>query len=119
VALLSLVVLLSLAPVVSAEPVAAAAGLAYDAQTRGPAPIPNPHGIPIGQVLLPGRDEVHNLNSTSMALRPGTKELYIVTHDGLGEQGAAIFQTQAFAPGLPLYALSSTPWREPAVIPAP
>lgn len=64
----------------------------------------NPHGIPIGQVLLPGRDEGHNLNSTSMALRPGTNELYIVTHDSRGQQGAAIFQARAFAPALPLYA---------------
>lgn len=63
----------------------------------------NPHGTPIGQVLLPGRDESHNLNSTSMALRPGTNELYIVTHDR-GQQGAAIFQAPAFAPALPLYA---------------
>jgi lactonase len=29
----------------------------------------NRNGIPIGQVLLPGRDDGHNLNSTSMALR--------------------------------------------------
>jgi lactonase len=64
----------------------------------------NPHGIPIGQVLLPGRDEGHNLNSTSMALRPGTNELYIVTHDGRGQEGATIFQTRAFGPALPLYA---------------
>src|SRR3954464_15730111 len=35
-------------------------------------------GIPIGQVLLPGRDEGHNLLSTSMAIRPGTDDLYIV-----------------------------------------
>jgi len=55
-------------------------------------------------VLLPGRDEGYNLNSTSTALMPGTDELYIVTHDGRGRQGAAIFQARAFAPALPLYA---------------
>jgi lactonase len=63
----------------------------------------NPHGIPIGQVLLPGRDEGFNLNSTSMALRPGTNELYVVTHDGRGKQGAAIFRARAFASALSLY----------------
>lgn len=44
----------------------------------------NRNGIPIGQVLLPGRDEGHNLESTSMALKPGTSDLYIVTNDGNG-----------------------------------
>lgn len=63
----------------------------------------NPHGIPIGQVLLPGRDEGYSLNSTSMALRPGTNDLYIVTHDGRGRQGATIFRAEAFAKALALY----------------
>lgn len=63
----------------------------------------NPNGIPIGQVLLPGRDEGHNLNSTSMALRPGTDELLIVTNDGTGGQGSTIFHARAFAKALPLF----------------
>lgn len=37
----------------------------------------NKNGIPIGQVLLPGRDEGHNLQSTNMAIRPDTKDLYL------------------------------------------
>ena len=63
----------------------------------------NRNGIPIGQVLLPGRDGGHNLRSTSMALRPGTDDLYIVTSDGEGGQGATIFHARAFAKALPLF----------------
>ncbi|MFG7488790.1 SMP-30/gluconolactonase/LRE family protein [Methylorubrum rhodesianum] len=63
----------------------------------------NRNGIPIGQVLLPGRDGGHNLRSTSMALRPGTDELLIVANDGDGGQGATIFRAGAFAKALPLY----------------
>lgn len=63
----------------------------------------NRNGIPIGQVLLPDRDDGHNLNSTSMALRPGTDELFIVTNDGTGGQGSMIFKAKAFAKALPLF----------------
>src|SRR3954466_11444292 len=42
----------------------------------------NKNGIPIGQVLLPGREDGHNLQSTSMALKPDTNDLYIVTNGG-------------------------------------
>ncbi|TDZ98500.1 Lactonase drp35 [Mycobacteroides salmoniphilum] len=56
----------------------------------------NRNGIPIGQVLLPGREHGHNLQSTSMTIRPGTKDLYIVTNDGDGGQGATIYHSQAF-----------------------
>ncbi len=63
----------------------------------------NRNGIPIGQVLLPGRDAGHNLRSTSMALRPGTDELLVVANDGEGGQGSAIFRAGAFATALALY----------------
>jgi lactonase len=63
----------------------------------------NRNGIPIGQVLLPGRDTGHNLQSTSTALKPGTNELYIVTSDGDGGQGAMIFRARAFAQAPMLY----------------
>lgn len=63
----------------------------------------NKNGIPIGQVLLPGRGEGHNLRSTSLALRPGTDDLYIVTNDGTGGRGATIFYAEAFAKVLPLH----------------
>jgi lactonase len=63
----------------------------------------NKNGIPIGQVLLPGRDQGHNLQSTNMALKPGTNDLYIVTNDGTNGQGATIFHARTFAKALPLY----------------
>ncbi len=63
----------------------------------------NKNGIPIGQILLPARDEGHNLQSTSMAIRPGTNDVYIVTSDGNGGQGATIFHAKVFAKALPLY----------------
>ena len=63
----------------------------------------NKNGIPIGQVLLPGRDEGHNLASTSMAIKPETNDLYIVTNDGSGGQGATIFHAKTFAKALPLF----------------
>ena len=62
----------------------------------------NRNGIPIGQVLLPGREHGHNLLSTSMALN-GTNELFIVTNDGDGGQGSTIFHARGFAKALPLY----------------
>ena len=58
---------------------------------------------PVGQVLLPGRGEGHNLRSTSLALKPGTDELFIVTNDGDGGQGSNIFHTRGFAKALPLF----------------
>lgn len=63
----------------------------------------NKNAIPIGQVLLPGRDEGHNLQSTSMAIKPDSKDLYIVTNDGNGGQGATIFHAKVFAKALRLY----------------
>ncbi len=63
----------------------------------------NKNGIPIGQILLPGRDEGHNLLSTSMAIKPGTNDLYIVTSDGNGGEGATIFHAKVFAKALLLY----------------
>jgi len=63
----------------------------------------NRNGIPIGQILLPGRDNGHNLESTSMAIKPETNDIYIVTNDGNGGQGATIFHAKVFAKTLPLY----------------
>jgi lactonase len=60
-------------------------------------------GIPIGQVLLPGQDEGHNLRSTSLAIKPASNDLYIVTSDGDGGDGATIFHAKGFAEALPLY----------------
>ncbi|GFM84171.1 SMP-30/gluconolactonase/LRE family protein [Pseudomonas cichorii] len=61
----------------------------------------NRNGIPIGQVLLPGRDSGHNLASTSLAIHPDKNDLYVVTSDNDKGQGATIFHTKAFNKGLP------------------
>jgi lactonase len=57
----------------------------------------SPRGIPIGQILLPGREKGRNLKTTSMALKPGTNEMIIVTGDDAGGP-AMIFRTRVFAP---------------------
>lgn len=61
----------------------------------------NKNGIPIGQIVLPGREQGNNLLSTSLAIRPGGKELYAVTGNTSGTEGAAIFHARAFGKGLP------------------
>jgi lactonase len=63
----------------------------------------NDNGIPIGQILLPGRDAGHNLRSTSLAFVPGTNEVLIVTNDGPGGQGSMIFRARGFAKGTTLF----------------
>jgi len=60
----------------------------------------NPNGIPIGQVLLPGRDSGHNLASTSLAIDPHRNSLYAVSNDGEGGQGAMVFHATVFSKGL-------------------
>ena len=65
----------------------------------------NKNGFPIGQVLLPGRDEGHFLRSTSLAFKPGTRDVHLVSNDADGDpvQGATIFHCQGFATALPLF----------------
>lgn len=64
----------------------------------------NPLGFPIGQYVLPGRDQGHNLRSTSMAIRPGTDEMLILTNDWDKGQGSTIFAVKALASAAPGYA---------------
>jgi len=63
----------------------------------------NPYGIPIGQILLPGREDNHFLKSTSLAIVPGSRELLIVARDELGGRGSMIFSARGLAPGFPLF----------------
>ena len=63
----------------------------------------NTNGLPNGQVVLPGRDGGHNLKSTNMVIKPGTNDLYIVSTDAEGGEGATIFHAKTFAKALPLY----------------
>jgi len=51
----------------------------------------SPSGLPVGQILLPGRDAGRNLNLTSMAIRPSTREMAVVTSDGRQGGNATVF----------------------------
>jgi len=60
----------------------------------------NRNGLPIGQVLLPGRDSGHNLASTSLAIHSNRNDLYVVSNDGNQGQGAMVFHAKGFSKGL-------------------
>jgi hypothetical protein len=55
--------------------------------------------LPIGQILVPGRDGGRFLLTTSLAFKPDTNEVYIVATDGDGTRGATIFRTACLAKG--------------------
>lgn len=63
----------------------------------------SPGGVPIGQILLPGREEDKFLKVTSMAFVPGSDEMVILARDELKETGAMIFKARGFAKSPPLY----------------
>lgn len=63
----------------------------------------SPFGIPIGQFLLPGRDDNMYLKSTSLALVPGSHDLVIVARDVVRDGGAVIFTARGLAPGFPMF----------------
>ena len=63
----------------------------------------NPYGIPIGQILLPGRENSHFLRCTSLALTPGSRDLFIVARDEVGSGGTMIFKARGFAEGFPMF----------------
>lgn len=60
----------------------------------------NNRGIPIANVLVPGRDEGKHLLSANLAFKPGTKEAYITAG---GQGGAWIFKFDALEPGVTLF----------------
>ncbi|QJU60618.1 SMP-30/gluconolactonase/LRE family protein [Sphingomonas sp. AP4-R1] len=53
-----------------------------------------PTGLPIGQIVLPRRDQGRNLNLTSLAIRPGTGEIAVVASDGKPGGTASIFHAR-------------------------
>jgi len=63
----------------------------------------SPYGIPIGQILLPGREDNHFLKCTSLALVPGSRDLVIVARDELGGRGALIFAARGLADGFAMF----------------
>lgn len=56
----------------------------------------NRDGFPIGQVIMPEREQGKNLLSTHATVRPGTKELYISCSDDIFG-GSWIMKSEAFA----------------------
>lgn len=60
----------------------------------------NKQGIPLVNVLIPGRDEGRFLKSTNVAFKPGTEEVYVTAS---GKGGAAIFRFKGLSKGLKLY----------------
>ncbi|RJG03314.1 SMP-30/gluconolactonase/LRE family protein [Noviherbaspirillum sedimenti] len=62
----------------------------------------SPYGIPIGQILLPGREENHFLKSTSLAFVPGSRDIVIVARDELGGRGSMIFRARGLTQGVTL-----------------
>ena len=59
----------------------------------------NDLGIPIGQILLPERENGKNLLSTSLAINPDSRDLYVVSSNAEKSQPAAIFKGEALSPG--------------------
>lgn len=51
----------------------------------------NRFGVPIGQILMPGREEGKHLFTTCPGVRPGKKEVYIAVGDDLTDAGSWIF----------------------------
>ncbi|POA82320.1 SMP-30/gluconolactonase/LRE family protein [Pseudomonas sp. FW305-E2] len=71
--------------------------------TQGRVLVLNQNANPIGQILIPGREEGHYLRTTSLAIKPGTNELFLIANDGDKGGGAAIFHAKGFAKSLSLY----------------
>jgi lactonase len=63
----------------------------------------SPFGMPIGQILLPGREDGLWLKSTSLALKPDSRDLLIVARDALGNNGAMIFSARGPAAGFRMF----------------
>lgn len=65
----------------------------------------NANGLPIGQVLLPERENGKNLLSTSLAINPENREMFIVSSNEEEGQPAQIFKSNALSSGqMPLNA---------------
>lgn len=67
---------------------------------QGRAIVLNRHGIPIANVLIPGRDEGQHLITPNMAFKPGTREAYIIAG---GAGGARVYKFEGLARGLTLF----------------
>ncbi len=78
-----------------------AAGNIYQAMIfQGRYLILNSGGIPVAQVLIPGRDKGGLLRTTNVAFKPGTNEAYATVS---GKGGAFIFTFKGLEKGYPLF----------------
>lgn len=58
----------------------------------------NPQGWPIGQILMPGREQGLHLGTTHSMIQPGTDDIYICACTGPGTgKNSWIFKAKAFA----------------------
>lgn len=60
----------------------------------------NPAGVPIGQILIPGRENGQYLKSTSLAIAPDRNQCLILSGDGDMGDNIAIFSAPTFAAGV-------------------
>ncbi|QXZ10712.1 SMP-30/gluconolactonase/LRE family protein [Comamonas sp. Y33R10-2] len=60
-------------------------------------------GLPIGQILLPGRTDGKFLKVASLIIDHQSRDMYIVARDELKKHGSWIFKSKAFAQGTRLY----------------
>lgn len=59
----------------------------------------NKFGAPIGQIVMPGREQGCNTFTTHPILDPNSKTCYTVSKDTVGKDGASIFVSSAYACG--------------------
>lgn len=62
----------------------------------------NPNGLPMAQILIPGREKGQMLKSTHPAIRPGINEIYMCTAD-LNTGKSGIYVAEGFAPAYKSY----------------
>jgi lactonase len=70
---------------------------------QGRVVITNNRGIPIAQVLIPGRDENEHNWTSNLAFKPGTNEVYVTASSTMGTTGAWIYKFRGLAEGLKLF----------------
>ncbi len=62
----------------------------------------NRNGTGIGQITIAGREAGRNLRTSNVAIKAGTREVYVTTADDFDVHGgSAIFKSEGFAPSLP------------------
>lgn len=77
-----------------------AEGNVYQCLVHGRVLVLNKAGIPVAQVLVPGRDEGRNLFTTNAAFKPGTDEAFITVGS---TDGGWIYRFSGLAEGLKLF----------------